>query len=102
MRILVWHVHGSWMTSFVAGAHDYILPIDDPEERDGQTTAQQWNWSDRVVDVPPNQLRDQDIDCVVLQRPREVDLCERWLGRTLGVDVPAVYVEHNAPPDMPC
>lgn len=97
MRILVWHVHGSWMTSFVSGAHDYLLPTDEPHGRNEQTTAQAWNWSDGVVDVPLDQLRDQDVDCVVLQRPLEVDLCERWLGRTLGVDVPAVYVEHNAP-----
>jgi glycosyltransferase involved in cell wall biosynthesis len=36
---------------------------------------------------------------VVLQRPEEMEgLAERWLGgRRPGRDVPAVYVEHNAP-----
>jgi glycosyltransferase involved in cell wall biosynthesis len=32
-----------------------------------------------------------------LQRPEEFDLADRWLGRRPGVDVPAVYVEHNTP-----
>jgi len=27
MRILLWHVHGSWTTSFVQGGHDYLLPL---------------------------------------------------------------------------
>jgi glycosyltransferase involved in cell wall biosynthesis len=34
----------------------------------------------------------------VLQRPPELErLAEAWLGRRPGRDVPAVYVEHNAP-----
>jgi hypothetical protein len=34
---------------------------------------------------------------VVLQRPPERDLTESWLGRRPGIDVPAVYLEHNTP-----
>ena len=35
---------------------------------------------------------------MVLQRPHEEALAEEWLGgRRPGRDVPAVYVEHNAP-----
>jgi glycosyltransferase involved in cell wall biosynthesis len=36
---------------------------------------------------------------VVLQRPHERELVERWTGRRPGRDVPAVYVEHNTPGD---
>jgi len=34
---------------------------------------------------------------VVLQRPHELELVERWLGRRPGRDLPAVYLEHNTP-----
>lgn len=34
---------------------------------------------------------------VILQRAAEIELATRWLGRRPGVDIPAVYVEHNAP-----
>jgi glycosyltransferase involved in cell wall biosynthesis len=39
------------------------------------------------------------VDVVVLQRPEELGgLCERWLGgRRPGREVPAIYLEHNAP-----
>ena len=47
------------------------------------------------------ELRDTAVDVVVLQRPRELELTREWLGRRPGVDVPAVYVEHNAPPERP-
>jgi hypothetical protein len=49
------------------------------------------------VEVPAADLRDTDFDIVLLQRPHEVELAERWTGRRPGRDVPAVYVEHNTP-----
>src|SRR2546421_735067 len=27
MKILLWHVHGSWTTAFVQGAHEYLVPV---------------------------------------------------------------------------
>jgi glycosyltransferase involved in cell wall biosynthesis len=38
-----------------------------------------------------------ELDAVVLQRPHELELAREWLGRRPGEDLPAVYVEHNAP-----
>ena len=97
MRILLWHVHGSWTTSFVQGEHDYLLPVTPGRDSDGLGRARTWDWPERVVEVPADELRDTDVDVVLLQRPHEVELAERWTGRRPGRDVPAVYVEHNTP-----
>lgn len=93
--VLVWHVHGSWMDSFVAGRHRYLIPVDVPHDPDGRGLCGR-DWS-RAVEVPLAELRDQDVDLVVLQRPHELELAARLLGRRPGIDVPAVYVEHNTP-----
>jgi len=97
MRVLVWHVHGSWTTSFVQGAHDYLLPVTPDRDADGRGRARTWDWPATAVEVPVEELRDLDIDVVVLQRPHEAELVERWTGRRPGRDLPAVYVEHNTP-----
>lgn len=97
MRILLWHVHGSWTTSFVQGRHDYLLPLTPGRDRDGLGRARTWDWPNSVVEVPVADLRDADVDLVVLQRPHEIELVERWTGRRPGRDLPAVYVEHNTP-----
>lgn len=97
MRILAWHVHGSWMTSFVAGNHDYLVPLTPERDRDGLGRATSWDWPGSVREVPVAQLAAEPFDLVVLQRPHEAELLERWTGRRVGRDVPAVYVEHNAP-----
>src|SRR5919107_834268 len=97
MRILLWHVHGSWTTSFVQGRHEYLLPLTPDRDRDGLGRATSWDWPASVEEVPVDGLTDADFDLVVLQRPHEPDLVRRWTGRTPGRDVPAVYVEHNTP-----
>jgi hypothetical protein len=93
VRILLWHVHGSWTTAFVQGAHDYLLPVLPDRGPNGRGRARTWEWPNRAVERTPEQLRQEDVDVVVLQRPEDELLAERWLGRR----VPAVWLEHNAP-----
>ena len=98
MRILVWHVHGSWTTSFVQGPHEYLVPVVPDRGPNGRGRARTWRWPDSVVEVAPEELPDADVDVVVLQRTEELfDLAQRWLRRRPGRDVPAIFVEHNAP-----
>lgn len=98
MRVLAWHVHAAWMTSFVQGPHDYFVPVLPDRGPDGRGRAQTYDWPDSVREVTPEQVRTDEYDVVVLQRPSEVELFERWSGRSVGEHgVPAVYVEHNTP-----
>jgi hypothetical protein len=101
MNILLWHVHGSWTTAFVQGEHKVLLPVLPDRGPDGRGRAQTYTWPDNAVEVTPEEAADADVDVVVLQRPEELvhaGLAERWLGgRCPGRDLPAVYVEHNAP-----
>lgn len=99
MRILIWHVHGSWATAFLQGGHDYLLPVVPDRGPDGRGRADTWTWPERAREVTPARLREEGCDVVVLQRPHELALLEEWTGLRAGVDVPAVYVEHNAPPE---
>ena len=93
--VLVWHVHGSWMESFVAGRNRYVVPVNTDRDAYGRGLCGR-NWP-RAQEIPAAELRDHDIDLVVLQRPEEIELATQLLGRRPGTDVPAVYVEHNAP-----
>jgi Glycosyl transferases group 1 len=97
VRILVWHVHGSWTTAFVQGRHTYLLPVVDGRGPDGRGRARTWCWPDPAIERTPDELAGEDVDVVVLQRPGDEKLAQRWLGRRPGRDIPAVWLEHNAP-----
>jgi hypothetical protein len=99
MRVLLWHVHGSWTTAFVQGRHEYLVPVLPDRGPDGRGRARTWDWPASVAEVTPEEAAATPVDVVVLQRPHELEhLAEEWLGgRRPGREVPAVYVEHNAP-----
>ena len=99
MRVLLWHVHGSWTTSLVQGDHTYLVPVLPDRGPDGRGRADTYEWPPSVVEVTPEEASAADVDVVLLQRPVELEgLAAEWLGgRRPGRDVAAVYLEHNAP-----
>jgi hypothetical protein len=101
MRILLWHVHGSWTTAFVQGGHEYVLPVLPGRGPDGRGRARTWDWPSNVVERTPEQLRQERLDVVILQRSQELALAAEWTGRQPGLELPAIYLEHNAPEPHP-
>lgn len=93
--VLAWHIHGSWIGPFVSGQHRYLLPVAGCGGPDGRGLCGR-DWP-HAKEIPTEDLRDAHFDVVVLQRPEEIELTDRWTGRRPGIDAPAVYVEHNAP-----
>jgi glycosyltransferase involved in cell wall biosynthesis len=96
MRILLWHVHGSWTDSFVRGQHEYLLPVLPERGAWGLGRADR-DWPPSVQEVDLETLDPDSVDAVVLQRPEEIAEVARLLGRRPGEDLPAVYLEHNTP-----
>ena len=92
MNILLWHVHGSWTTAFVAGKHRYLVPVNPDRGPYGRGRAQTYDWPDTVEEIGPEQLSTEDVDLVIVQRPAELHLARKWLGPK-----PTIYVEHNTP-----
>ncbi|GHH28970.1 glycosyltransferase [Lentzea cavernae] len=79
MRILLWHVHGSWTHSFVQGGHDYLIP--GPPHGIG-LTGRPWD----ATEVDPSEV---DADVVLVQQLEQ-------LSQVPG-GIPLVYLEHNTP-----
>ena len=99
MRVLLWHVHGSWTTAFVQGRHEYLIPVTPDRGADGLGRAETWSWPASAVEITKEEAAEAEVDVVILQRPQELGgLGQEWLGgRRPGREVPAVYLEHNAP-----
>jgi glycosyltransferase involved in cell wall biosynthesis len=90
MNILLWHVHGSWTTSFVQGKHRYLVPVNDARDEWGRGRARTFAWPPTAEEVDVSKLTDDDVDVVILQRPEELE-------RVAHLRAPRIYVEHNTP-----
>ena len=97
MNVLIWHVHGSWMTNFVQGGHTYLVPVEPERGPDGRGRAETWDWPCNVVERTAEELGDSEIDVLIVQNRRHLDLATAWLGgRTAGA-TPTIWLEHNTP-----
>lgn len=98
MKILLWHVHGSWTTAFVQGQHEYLMPVVPGRGPEGRGRAMTWEWPSNVREITAEEAAGAEVDVVVLQRPEELLLTPRWLaGRRPGEDLAAIYLEHSTP-----
>ncbi len=102
MRILLWPGPGRWTSSFLAGAHEYVMPAPPDRSSVGSDRSRAEDWPATLSELPSAALAEAQIDVVILQRREELALASQWLGRRPGVDVPAMYVEHHAPDARPC
>ena len=71
MRILLWHVHGSWTDAFVRGSHEYLLPVLPGGGPWGLGRAGR-AWPSSVREVRLDALDADSVDAVILQRPEEL------------------------------
>jgi len=97
MNVLIWHVHGSWMTNFVQGPHTYLVPFEPGRGPDGRGRAQTWEWPATVVERTADEVGDSDIDVLIVQNERQLDLADEWLGEQRRRAIPTIWLEHNAP-----
>src|SRR3978361_1471846 len=67
MNILVWHVHGSWLTAFVQGPHRYLIPVVADRGPEGRGRAETYVWPDSAVEVTAQEAADAQVDVVIMQ-----------------------------------
>ncbi|WP_434443375.1 glycosyltransferase [Lentzea sp. E54] len=79
MKILLWHVHGSWTHSFVQGGHEYLIP--GPPHGIG-LAGRPWRATE-------TDLSEVDAEVAVVQRVEELS--------RVPAGIPVVYLEHNTP-----
>jgi hypothetical protein len=101
LRVLTWHIHGSylWYQSHVPVT--WLLPVT-PERQTGYVgRGETFDWPDNVIEVPAEDVRDLDIDVVLTQHRSNWDTDRHALLGDRVYDLPWVHVEHDPPPQWP-
>jgi hypothetical protein len=101
LKILTWHVHGSYLFNLVQAPHDFYLPVRPgrPEGYGGRSGN--FAWPDNVVDVPAEQVADLDVDVVLFQSIRNYQVDQPEILSPRQREGPRIYLEHNTPRPHP-
>ena len=101
LRILTWHVHGSYLHYLSHVPHEIHLPVKPgrPEGYGGRSPG--FPWRDSLRDVPAERVREMAFDCVLHQSHRNWEV-DRW--EILSPEqraLPRIVLEHDPPLEHP-
>ncbi|HEY8597397.1 MAG TPA: glycosyltransferase family 4 protein [Thermomicrobiales bacterium] len=97
LRILIWHIHGSYLNALARVEHDWFLPVK-PEKPEGYGgRGPTFDLPDWVREVPAERVRDLDFDLIIYQTPRNYTEDAAAILSPAQRRLPAIYLEHNTP-----
>ncbi len=101
LNILVWHIHGSYLNALARVEHNWWLPVKPgrPEGYGGRGAS--FDLPDYMREVPSDAVRDLDLDLVIYQTPRNLEIDGVEILSDAQRRLPRIYLEHNAPRPHP-
>lgn len=101
LRILTWHVHGSYLYYLTQSHHHFYLPVKPgyPEGYGGRLAG--FPWSENVHNVPAETVREQAFDCVLFQSRKNYQEDQYEILSAAQRQLPRLYLEHDPPQDHP-
>ncbi|HEY0738915.1 MAG TPA: glycosyltransferase [Herpetosiphonaceae bacterium] len=97
LKILIWHIHGSYLNTLSRIDHDWYLPTkpDRPEGYGGRGPT--FDLPSYVREVPAEQVRDLDLDLIIYQTPKNYFEDQIEILSEEQRALPKIYLEHNTP-----
>lgn len=101
MRILTWHVHGSYLYYLSQTGHDLYLPVkpDRPEGYGGR--CGHFPWPANVHDVPAEDVRTLPFDLVLFQSRKNYCEDQHDVLSARQRRLPRIHLEHDPPCEHP-
>lgn len=101
LKILTWHVHGNYLLYLSQTPHEFYLPVrpGSPEGYTGRAGA--FPWPDNVHEVPADQVRALDLDCILFQSRKNYEEDQYQILSSWQQKLPRIYLEHDPPQENP-
>lgn len=101
LRILTWHVHGSYLSYLARVPHELFLPVK-PGRPDGYGgRGATFEWPDNVHEVAAEEVFGLDLDCVLTQSHQNWLVDRQEILSPAQRRLPAIHLEHDPPRSSP-
>jgi hypothetical protein len=97
LKILIWHIHGSYLNTLARIDHDWFLPTKPGRPTGYGGRGPTFDLPANVREVPAEQVRLLDLDLVVYQTPENLSVDREEILSPAQRRLPAIYLEHNTP-----
>src|SRR5215204_5673734 len=101
LRVLTWHIHGSYLYYLVQTGHEFYLPVKPGAPAGYNGRAGAFPWPETVHNVPAQDVRRREFDCVLFQSSKNYTRDQYEILSPTQQRLPRIYLEHDPPRDHP-
>lgn len=101
MRILTWHIHGSYLYYLVQTKHEFYLPVKPGKPEGYGGRSGNFDWPDNVHDVPADEVKNLQFDCILYQSHKNYLHDQYEILSAEQQKLPRIYLEHDPPRQTP-
>lgn len=101
LKILTWHIHGSYLLYLTQVPHEFYLPVKSTNEPGYGGRCGTNPWGPNVHEVPAESVRDLELDCIIYQWRDHYFRDQYDLLSDTQRRLPRMYIEHDPPQQHP-
>ena len=101
LNILIWHIHGSYLNTLAYADHNWYTPTKPDKSAGYFGRGETFDGHKRLIEVPAEQVRDLDLDLIILQSPQNYEHDQYEILSEAQRRLPKIYLEHNTPRPHP-
>jgi len=102
LRVLTWHIHGSYLYYLTQTDCIFYLPYKEGSSEEGYGgRTRSFPWGDNVINVPSEKVKDIEFDCILFQSKKNYLQDQFEILTEEQRALPKIYLEHDPPRDSP-
>jgi len=101
LRILTWHVHGSYLLYLSRIPHEIVVPAKPGRPHRYGGLTDNFTWPANLREVPADDVRDLELDAILFQTRANWDVDQFEILSEAQRRLPRLYLEHDPPREHP-
>jgi hypothetical protein len=101
LRVLTWHIHGSYLYYLTQTPCIFYLPKKNSSEEGYGGRTPSFPWGDNVIDVPAEDVKNVEFDCILFQSKKNYLEDQYDILTPEQRALPKIYLEHDPPREVP-
>jgi hypothetical protein len=101
LKLFTWHIHGSYLYYLSQCNFDIYIPVNDKRTEGYYGRGLTFPFGSNVIEVPAAEVRNRQFDCILFQSEKNYRKDQYDILSAEQRQLPAIYLEHNAPAPHP-
>lgn len=101
LKIFTWHIHGSYLYYLSQCNIDIYIPVNEKKNEGYYGRGKTFLFGNNVIEVPVGEIKAMHFDCILFQSEKNFRIDQYEVLSEEQRQLPAVYLEHNAPAPHP-